>query len=555
MRTRRPQARTTQARTTQARTTQARTVQAAAAALVALAAGVLGTVPALAATEIPLPAPGACQEGLRFPKHDLRAMWIATVLNVDWPARPGQSAADQQQQMRDWLDLAVRNNFNAVVLQVRPSADAFWPSAYEPWSAYLTGVQGRDPGYDPLAFAVEQAHQRNLAVHAWFNPYRVTMGPRMSKLAPGHPARQHPEWLVRHQGRITFDPGIPQVREHVVNAIMDAVTRYDIDAVHFDDYFYPYGARGKRFADAATYAAYGGGLSLADWRRANVNALIKDVSDRIRASKPWVQFGISPFAVWRNAATDPSGSRTRAGVESYDDLYADTRMWVREGWIDYIAPQAYWTRGFRLADYEKVVQWWAGEVDASRANGHDVGLYIGEATYKAGTNDGRWRRPRELSQHLAYAAGLPQVQGHIYFSAKDVRADRKRSTTRLVRRWYSRPALQPVVGAASGSATGSASGSTSDTAPSPVTDATARAGALAWTGSDDQATGYAIYRVPRAEPASCDLADARYLAATLRRTGASMSWTDPSPRPDATYVITAVNRQGRESAGVIASAG
>jgi len=516
---------------------------ATAATVLALTAGALAGSPALAATEIPLPAAGTCPTSPRYPKHDLRGMWIATVLNVDWPAQPGESGAEQQQQLRDWLDLAVRNRFNAIVLQVRPSADAFWPSAQEPWSEYLTGVQGGDPGYDPLAFAIAEAHQRNLAVHAWFNPYRVTMGPRLSRLSPQHPARQHPQWLVRHQGRVYFDPGNPQAREHVVSTIMDAVTRYDIDAVHFDDYFYPYGARGTRFKDAATYAAYGANMSLADWRRANVNALIKEVSDRIRAAKPWVQFGISPFAVWRNAGTDPSGSQTRAGVESYDDLYADTRMWVREGWIDYIAPQAYWTRGFRLADYEKVVRWWAGEIDASRANGHEVGLYVGEATFKAGTDDGRWRRPRELSRHLAYSAGFPQVQGHVYFSAKDVKADRKRSTSRLVKRWYTRPALQPVIGSPSGSA------------PGPVTNAAARDGYLTWTGSDDQAVTYAVYRIPRAAPGACDLADARYLAATLRRTDASMSWQDPSPAPDSTYVITAVDRSGRESAGVIATAG
>lgn len=494
---------------------------------------------AIPSAVVPLPEPGACQVDPRMPKHDLRAMWIATVVNVDWPSAPGLSAAAQQAELIDYLDLAVARNFNAVVLQVRPTADAFWPSPYEPWSTYLTGTQGADPGYDPLAFAVEQAHRRNLAIHAWFNPYRVSMDAKLKDLAPSHPARQHPEWIVRHQGRAYYDPGIPEVRAFVIDAIMDAVAKYDIDAVHFDDYFYPYGARGKRFADAATYRAHGAGASLAAWRRANVDALITELGARIREIKPWVQLGISPFAVWRNASTDPSGSATRAGVQTYDDLYADTRTWVRQGWIDYVAPQIYWTRDFDLANYETLVRWWAAEIDAARAAGHDVGLYIGEATYRAGTKDGSWRKAKELSSHLAYASRFDQVQGHIYFSAKDVRSDRKRSTSRLVKRWYSRPALQPVIGRTAGSA------------PSPVAGVTVRNGAVQWSGTDEQAASYAIYRIPAGSPTPCDLADGRNLVATIRRSGADMKWTDPSPLADATYVVTAVDRNGRESTGVV----
>jgi len=505
-----------------------------AALLIGLLAG-----PAQAQGLIAQPAPGTCSTEPRMPKHDLRAMWIATVVNVDWPSEPGLSAQQQQDELTSWLDLAVASNFNAVILQVRPTADAFWPSAREPWSRYLSGTQGTDPGYDPLGFAVEQAHRRNLAVHAWFNPYRVSMDNRLQDLSPAHPARQNPQWVVRHEGRAYYDPGIPEVRAFVIDAIMDAVTRYDIDAVHFDDYFYPYGARGKRFKDAATFASYGNGATLAQWRRANVDALITELGGRIKAAKPWVQLGISPFAVWRNAATDPSGSATRAGVQTYDDLYADTRRWVREGWIDYVAPQIYWTRDHELANYETLVRWWSGEIDAARANGHDVGLYVGEAAYRAGTADGSWRRPRELSRHLAYATDWPQVQGHVYFSAKDVRADRKRAVSRLVKRWYSRPALQPVIGRPPG------------TAPAPVADLRVNDGRLTWSGSDDQAVSYAIYRVPGTNPGSCDLADARHLAATLRRDGVSMQWRDPSPGRDVTYLVTAVDRFGRESAGAI----
>jgi len=499
----------------------------------------MATGKAHAAELIPLPTPGTCEFDPATPKHDLRAMWIATVVNVDWPSEPGLSAAEQQAELISWLDLAVARNFNAVILQVRPTADAFWPSDYEPWSRYLSGTQGVDPGYDPLAFAVDQAHRRNLAVHAWFNPYRVAMDTNWSDLAPTHPARRNPQWVVKHEGRLYYDPGIPEVRTFVIDAMMDAVARYDIDAVHFDDYFYPYGARGKRFNDADTYRTYGAGAPLAEWRRANVNALITEFGARIKAIKPWVQLGISPFAVWRNAATDPSGSATRAGVQTYDDLYADTRTWVRDGWIDYIAPQIYWTRDHPLANYKTLVQWWAREIDAARANGHQVGLYIGEAAYRAGTRDGSWRRPRELSRHLGYASRFEQVAGHIYFSAKDVRADRKRAISRLVQRWYTRPALQPVIGRTSGAA------------PAPVPQVTVRGGTVTWTSPGEQAAGYAVYRIPREDPQPCDLADARHLVVTLPGRDTQLTWQDPNPSTAVTYVVTAVDRNGRESAGAI----
>lgn len=482
-----------------------------------------------------------CPVSPKFVKHDFRAMWIATVVNIDWPSRAGLNVERQKAELIEWLDLAQRNNFNAVVLQVRPAADAFWPSPYEPWSRWLGGRQGADPGYDPLAFAVEQAHARNIELHAWFNPYRVSMNTRINALSPNHPARKNPDWVVKKDGKLYYDPGIPEVRAFVVDAIMDAVTRYDIDGVHFDDYFYPYPGSGRPFQDTETYRKYGAGFAnRGDWRRANVDALIKELSDRITATKPWVRFGVSPFAVWRNASSDPAGSRTRAGVQNYDQLYADTRKWVREGWIDYIAPQIYWTRGFTIADYEVIVPWWSNEIDVARANGHNVALYIGEATYRAGTRTTKdWRKRNVLARHRNYTRRFDQVKGAIYFSAKDVKADRRGTTSTLVKRYYSRPALPPVIGAANGGT------------PAPVSDQQRTGSTLRWTGADGNAASYAIYRVPGANPGPCDLADARNLVTTIRRTGAAMQWRDPAPQADTTYVITAVSREGRESAGVL----
>lgn len=517
-------------------------------AVLAITTGIVSAEPANAmASSVDLPASGTCPVDPKFKKHDFRAMWIASVANIDWPSRPGLSAEAQQSELRAWLDLAVKNNFNAVVLQVRPAADAFWPSTFEPWSTWLTGKQGQNPGYDPLGFAVDEAHKRNLDLHAWFNPYRVSMNGNLKKLAPTHPARAHPDWVVRKDGKLYYNPGIPEVREFVTNAIMDAVTRYDIDGVHFDDYFYPYPGSGRPFRDAKAFSTYKGAYaSKADWRRANIDALIKGLHDRINAVKPWVQFGVSPFAVWRNDSTHAQGSQTRAGIETFDDLYADTRLWVREGWIDYVAPQIYWTRGFKIARYGTIARWWAREVAAAAALGHNVGLYIGEATYRAGTKgDRQWRKRLELSGHLAVTAGIPEVVGNIYFSAKDVRADRRGTTTALVQRWYTRPALLPVVGDSEGSA------------PQAVASVSLNGASLKWTGSDPSAASYAIYRIPGSLAGPCDLADARNLIATVRRTGEAMSWTDSGKNsresaPIVTYVVTAVDRNGRESAAAMA---
>jgi uncharacterized lipoprotein YddW (UPF0748 family) len=507
-------------------------------ALAAVLVGTLAPVAPAQAQQVELPAAGECSVSPRYVKNDFRAMWIASVVNIDWPSRTGLPAAQQQAEMRKWLDLAVRNNFNAVVLQVRPTADAMWPSRFEPWSRWLTGTQGRDPGYDPLQFAVDEAHKRGLALHAWFNPYRVSMNTKLANLDANHPARRNPDWVVAKDGKLYYNPGIPEVRSFIIDAMMDAVDRYDIDGVHFDDYFYPYPGSRKPFQDTAAFRTYGGGFSSrAEWRRANIDGLIKELSDRIEASKPWVQFGVSPFAVWRNAGTDPAGSKTRAGVQTYDDLYADTRKWVREGWIDYIAPQVYWPRGFTIADYEQIVPWWAKEIDVSRRNGHNVGLFIGEATYRAGTNRERaWRKPNVLLSHRRYTRKIPQVNGALYFSAKDVQADRRGTTTKLVQRFYSRPALPPVLGKPVGPAA------------SPVRNPRQVGASVRWAASPG-AHSYVMYRVPKPNVARCDLADARYLQAVLPADGATLEWR--APDVTSTYVVTAVDRFGRESAGQV----
>lgn len=259
-----------------------------------------------------------------------------------------------------------------------------------------------------------------------------------SRLTASHPARENPHWVVTYGGKLFYNPGLPEVRAFVEDAMLDAVAKYRVDGVHFDDYFYPYPVAGQTFDDDAAYDEHGGGFpDRAAWRRDNIDRLVRETADRVKEVRPDARFGISPFGVWRNAGTDPLGSDTEAGVETYDDLHADTRKWVREGWIDYIVPQLYWNIGFAAADYAKLVPWWA-EV----ARGSSTQLYVGEALYKAGdpAQPAAWQQTGELSRHLTLAGEHAQVRGHVYFAAKDVAADRIGAMARVVADHYGQPA-------------------------------------------------------------------------------------------------------------------
>ncbi|MCX4910160.1 glycoside hydrolase family 10 protein [Streptomyces sp. NBC_00878] len=404
----------------------------------ALLAGFATTGDAAATPERPAP-------DRRAPGRALRGMWLATVANRDWPSKPGLTAAQQRAELLAHLDQAVERRLNAVIFQVRPTADALWPSPYEPWAQCLTGVQGKAPGWDPLGTAVKEAHARGLELHAWFNPYRIANHTDPTKLVASHPARKHPDWVVPYGGKLYYNPGLPEVRTFVQDAMLDAVKKYALDAVHWDDYFYPYPVAGQVFDDDAAFAEYGGDFSdRAAWRRNNIDRLVLETADRIGKVRPGTQFGISPFGVWRNAETDSLGSDTRAGVQTYDDLHADTRKWVREGWIDYIVPQLYWLAQPLdqqvPANYSVLVPWWA-EV----AKGTGVKLYIGEALYKAGdpAQPAAWQDPAELSRHLTLAAKYPEVKGHIFFAAREVGADRIGAMARVVADHYQPSARVP----------------------------------------------------------------------------------------------------------------
>jgi uncharacterized lipoprotein YddW (UPF0748 family) len=479
-----------------------------------------------------------CTPDPAAPKQQLRAEWIASVTNIDWPSRPGLTADQQKAELVRWYDEAVALNLNAVVVQIRPTADAFWPSALEPWSQWLTGAQGQDPGYDPLAFAVTEAHKRNLEFHGWFNPYRVSMNTDINALVPTHPARVHPDWVVAYGGKLYYNPGIPEVRKFTIDAIMDAVRKYDIDAVHFDDYFYPYPVAGQTFDDTATYAKYGNGVPLADWRRSNIDALMSGLSSAIRSAKPWVQFGVSPFAVWRNASTDPEGSPTQAGVQTYDDLYADTRKWVREGWLDYITPQVYWNIGFEVADYAKLVPWWSDVVSGTKVN-----LYIGHANHKVANpaQPAAWQDPNEMSRQLTFNQGYPQVKGDIYFSAAQVRANKLDHMSIVKADHYQQPAVAPTSGRLEGHGPGLPA----------ILDGSPTSGGVKLRWVSGAATSYAVYRLAGYTlPNRCDFVDGRHLVGTLRAgRGPVQTFTDATAVAGQrySYVVTALDRVHNES--------
>ncbi|MGW4800841.1 glycoside hydrolase family 10 protein, partial [Nonomuraea sp. NPDC004297] len=388
-----------------------------------------------------------CKPDPRYPKRELRGVWIATTQNIDWPSKPGLSPDRQKAEYVKILDSAAKRNLNAVFVQVRPASDALYKSSLEPWTQYLTGTAGKSPGWDPLPFLIEEAHKRNMEFHAWFNPYRASYGDSVAKLPADHPARLHPDWTVKYGGRLYYNPGLPAVREHVVKVITDVVDRYDIDGVHFDDYFYPYPAAGQTFDDAAAFRKFGDGKKLADWRRGNVNKLVKQVDEAVHEARNHVKFGISPFGIWRNKAQDPTGSST-SGMSAYDSIYADARAWIKAGTVDYVLPQLYWPRGHSAADYTTLVRWWSGEVKDT-----DVQLYIGQGLYRVGTKDDRaWTKPGELPAQVGINRSSKQVDGEVYFSAKQLLSDPLGAMDRIAKTYYSRPALQPLMEARGGEA-------------------------------------------------------------------------------------------------------
>ncbi len=382
------------------------------------------------------------------PVAEMRGAWIATSFNIDWPSKPGLSVDQQKMEFDSLLDVLKAMNMNAVFVQIRPAGDAMYKSPNVPWSKFLTGQQGLAPvdsTYDPMEYMIQSAHDRRMEFHAWLNPYRATLDLDTAALSPIHPLRSLPnnrkaQWFFRYGRRFYFNPANPSVQQYLVNVVKDIVLRYDVDGIHFDDYFYPYKEPGETLNDYNEFAADPRGFTnVEDWRRDNVNRLISGVSTNIKKIKPYVRFGIGPFGVWRNREVDPvMGSDTRAGVTCYDDLYADVLLWMKNGWIDYVAPQLYWSIGFVPADYEILVDWWS-------KNTYGKQLYIGHAAYKINNapNDINWSRPDEIKRQITLNRGNPNVNGSLFFSVRPLLRNPLGVQDSLITTLFKTPSLVP----------------------------------------------------------------------------------------------------------------
>lgn len=375
------------------------------------------------------------QTGSAYPKREFRAAWIQSV-NGQFRGMPTEKL---KQNLIGQLNSLQKARINAIIFQVRPEADALYASRLEPWSRFLTGVQGKapEPYWDPMQFMIDECHKRGMEFHAWINPYR-TKTTLKSELAPNHVYNIHPEWFVTYGDQLYFDPALPESRRHICMVVSDIVSRYDVDAIHMDDYFYPYPIKGKDFPDDASFARFGGGFSnKGDWRRSNVNVLIKKLHETIREIKPWVKFGVSPFGIYRNESSDPFGSKTK-GLQNYDDLYADVLLWAREGWIDYNIPQIYWHIGHPVADYETLVKWWA-------RNTENRPLFIGQSVMNTVQNaDPKNPSINQLPRKMALQRAYQTIGGSCQWPASAVVENVGKYRDALIAEYHKYPALPPV---------------------------------------------------------------------------------------------------------------
>jgi uncharacterized lipoprotein YddW (UPF0748 family) len=347
------------------------------------------------------------------PKHEFRGAWIQTA----WQSRYQQmNSAQMRQYISEMIQRLYEAGINAVIFQVRPEGDAFYKSDIEPWSRFLTGQQGQppdDPTFDPLAFIIEETHRRGMELHAWLNPYRAQTNVN-NQLAPNHLFHRYPERFFQHGNQLFFDPGLPENRAHIVSVVRDIVSRYNVDAIHFDDYFYPYPIAGEPIPDDRSFNLHAAAQGFSpsqrgDWRRNNVNLLIKEVRDAIAVTKPWVRFGVSPFGIFRNRSSYAGGSDTN-GLQNYDDLYADIKLWLQRGWIDYNVPQLYWEIGHRLADYTTLLHWW-------NDNSFNRPLYIGQCIERSMNRN-------ELGTKVRQAREMPNVSGNMFWYAYRIAENR-----------------------------------------------------------------------------------------------------------------------------------
>lgn len=487
---------------------------------------------------IPLPSDAANSVP---PKREMRAAWIATVQNSDMKA--GMNKSQYTAWVRQTLDQLKASKFNAVIYQVKPASDALYPSKLAPWSSYITGKkQGTSPGYDPLLIMIQEAHSRGMELHAWINPYRVTMPEQaLTSLSSQNAARKNPGWVVKYGKQYYLNPGLPEVQNYLISSIKELVANYDIDAVHMDDYFYPYKIKNESFPDQAAFKKYGKSFkNIADWRRNNVNQLVKNIYSTIKATKPHVQFGISPFGVWRNKSLDPTGSATQAGVNNYDDLYADTRTWIKQGTIDYITPQIYWSKKLSAAKYHVLLNWWSNEVK-TYAKVHPVHLYTGLADYKVGQDsDPAWKNKMELPNQIVSNRADKMAKGQMHFSLKSIQKNSLGYATILKQQLYNYTAMTPEMAWKDAAQPGK------PTAVQVKKEADGRKIEILDQNSK-QPRKYVIYRFAGSKEGSYE--DARNIAGIVYNTNGKTAFLDKGARSDRkyTYGITSLSTSGVES--------
>lgn len=464
----------------------------------------------------------------KAPKREFRGAWIQCV-NEQFQ---GLSKEEMQRTLSYQLDELAKDGVNAIIFQVRAECDALYDSPYEPWSRFLTGRQGQNPGWDPLAWMVSECHKRGMEIHAWINPYRAkTKG--TSALASNNIAVKHPERVFEYDGLYILNPALPENREYICKIADDIVRRYDIDGFHIDDYFYPYPVAGKAIPDAKEYNADSRGMSIGDWRRDNVNKFIEQLHDSIRQTKPWVKFGVSPFGIYRNARSSSIGSNTR-GLQNYDDLYADVLKWVNNGWIDYCVPQLYWQIGHKTADYETLIKWW-NEHAGNRP------LYIGEdveRTIKYADVDNP-NTNQVAAKHKLHEQ-CKNVDGTVLWYAKAAVDNYDRYGVFLRNYYWKSPALQPLMPFID------------DKAPKKPRKLKAHQNStnllLTWmapkgNGWKDEAVKYVVYQFKPGE--SVDISDPSHIVSLTNHQ--SLETVKPAESGKYIYVVTALDRMSNES--------
>lgn len=469
------------------------------------------------------------------PKREFRGAWLHVIGQSQWQNKSTEQA---KKYIREQLDRLLEAGCNAVIFQVRPTADAVYESKLEPWSAWLTGKRGKAPSphWDPMAFAIEEAHKRGMEFHAWLNPYRVTSSAK-EKLPSDHAAVREPQRFVKYNGQILFDPAYQENRDFVCKVVADIVDRYDVDGIHIDDYFYPYPGGGSKFdADKESYARFGQGRDKGDWRRHNVDLLIEQMHSTVKSHKPWVRFGVSPFGIWRNKASDPRGSAS-SGLQNYDDLYADVLLWARKGWVDYLAPQLYWNLDTKAAPSRSLAQWWN-----DNANGVDI--YIGQDVKRTmDMPDAANHDSNELDTKVRLSRKLPNVKGNVWWHGYWVTGNYKGAADSLALKYQSTIALPPAYGdlkvrpqSPSGLRIEKKGGKTFLTWKAPEKGGRERA---------DDAVRFVVYQYFKGEEP--DLDDAQTIIAMTPETTVLLPDGDDDLK-GMTFCVTSLDRQNRESA-------